>query len=217
MTGRPGPGYWLLKAAYWYNRARFKLLSRGLQGRVEFGAGCDVWAACLWFRGPGRAVFGPGCVVERMPSPLVLDIARGGKIEFGDRTWVRGKYRANAITCFENARVSIGPDSLLNGVIISARESIAIGQKAMLSWNSVIIDSDLHAISNSKPMVNRPVTIGDYVMIGAGAMVLAGVEIGSHTVVGAGSVVTRSLPDHVVAAGVPARVIKEIDDRDRCP
>lgn len=215
MAG-PTLGLWTIKAAYQYNRARFMWLSRGLRGRVEFGAGCDVWASCLWFTGQGRAVFRPGCVVERGPFPLLLDLAQGAKLELGERTWVRGKYRANVITCLENAAVQIGPDSLLNGVIISAREKISIGKKAMLSWNTIFIDSNLHPLDNSEPLVPRPIAIGDYVMIGSGAMVLAGVEIGSHTVVGAGSVVTKSLPDHVLAAGAPAKVIRKIGDRDRC-
>jgi len=145
-----------------------------------------------------------------------MDLARGASLEMGERVWVRGKYRGNVITCFENASVSIGADSLVNGTIISARERVSIGQKAMLSWNTVIIDSNLHAISNSEPLVPKPVTIGDHVMLGSGAMVLSGVEIGSHSVVGAGSVVTRSLPDHVLAAGAPAKVIRKIGDRDQC-
>ena len=56
----------------------------------------------------------------------------------------------------------------------------------------------------------RPITIGDRVWIGGGAIVLPGVTIGDDTVVGAGSVVTRSLPSGVVAAGNPCRVLKSV-------
>ena len=57
----------------------------------------------------------------------------------------------------------------------------------------------------------RPITIGDNVWLGGGAIVLAGVTIGENTVVGAGAVVTRDLPANVVAVGSPARVVRTLD------
>lgn len=60
----------------------------------------------------------------------------------------------------------------------------------------------------------EPITIGDNVWLGSGAIVCPGVTIGDNTVVGAGSVVTRDLPPGVVAFGNPARVHRAIDDRD---
>jgi maltose O-acetyltransferase len=56
------------------------------------------------------------------------------------------------------------------------------------------------------------VLIGDNVWLSVNVTVLKGVTIGANTIVGAGSVVTRSLPAGVVAAGVPARVLRRIDD-----
>jgi len=57
-----------------------------------------------------------------------------------------------------------------------------------------------------------PITIGDNVWIGGGAIVLPGVTIGDNTVVGAGAVVTKSLPANVVAVGNPARVVRTLDE-----
>src|SRR4051812_17018052 len=56
----------------------------------------------------------------------------------------------------------------------------------------------------------EPITIADNVWLGSGAIVNPGVTIGADTVVGAGAVVTKDLPPGVVAAGVPARVLREI-------
>ncbi|MBO4915150.1 MAG: sugar O-acetyltransferase [Oscillospiraceae bacterium] len=60
-----------------------------------------------------------------------------------------------------------------------------------------------------------PVTIGDNVWIGAGAIVLPGVTIGQNAVIGAGAVVTKDVPESVLAAGNPCRVIRAITDEDK--
>ena len=60
--------------------------------------------------------------------------------------------------------------------------------------------------------ITKPIILGDYVYIGYGVLVLPGVVIGSNVVIGAGSVVTKNIPDNSVAVGVPAKVIKTIDE-----
>ena len=61
----------------------------------------------------------------------------------------------------------------------------------------------------------KAVEIGDDVWVGGGAIILPGVRIGSRSVIGAGSVVTRDVPEGVLAAGNPCRVIREIPDGKR--
>lgn len=61
----------------------------------------------------------------------------------------------------------------------------------------------------------KPITIGDNVWIGGNSVVCPGVTIGSNTVIGAGSVVTKDIPDMVVAAGNPCRVIRKITEADK--
>lgn len=60
-----------------------------------------------------------------------------------------------------------------------------------------------------------PVTIGDNVWLGGNTVVCPGVHIGNNVVIGAGSVVTKDIPDNVIAAGNPCRVIREITENDR--
>lgn len=57
-----------------------------------------------------------------------------------------------------------------------------------------------------------PITVGDYVYIGTNAMILPNVKIGNNCIIAAGSIVTKDIPDGSVVAGVPARVIKTIEE-----
>lgn len=61
---------------------------------------------------------------------------------------------------------------------------------------------------------SKAIVIGDDVLIGANSMVLKGVTIGARSVIGAGSVVTCNIPDDVIAAGNPAKVIKILRERN---
>jgi acetyltransferase-like isoleucine patch superfamily enzyme len=60
--------------------------------------------------------------------------------------------------------------------------------------------------------ITKPIQVGNNVYIGINTIILPGVTIGNNVVIGAGSVVTKNIPDNVVAAGVPAKVIKTKDE-----
>ena len=60
-----------------------------------------------------------------------------------------------------------------------------------------------------------PITIGDNVWIGGNVVILPGVNIGDNVVIGAGSVVTKDIPDHVIAMGNPCKIVREITEEDR--
>lgn len=62
---------------------------------------------------------------------------------------------------------------------------------------------------------NMPVHIGRNCWIGAGAIIMPGVTIGDNTVIGAGSIVTKDIPENVVAVGNPCRVMREINEHDK--
>lgn len=60
--------------------------------------------------------------------------------------------------------------------------------------------------------ITKPITVGDCVYIGNNVLLLPGVTVGSDVVIGAGAVVSQDIPDHSVAVGVPARVIKSTEE-----
>ena len=66
-----------------------------------------------------------------------------------------------------------------------------------------------------EPPSAKKVTVGDGVLVGANAVLLEGVTVGDGAVVAAGAVVTGDVPPETVAAGVPARIVKRVDDRTR--
>ena len=95
---------------------------------------------------------------------------------------------------------------------------VYIGDHVMIGPN-VTISAAGHPIEpnlrREAMQFNMPVRIEENVWIGAGAILLPGVTIGKNSVIGAGSVVTRDIPENVVAVGVPCRVLRPINDRDK--
>ena len=71
------------------------------------------------------------------------------------------------------------------------------------------------AVRNEGLEFGKPVIIGDNVWIGGNAVINPGVTIGSGVVIGSGSVVTKDIPDHVVAVGNPCRVSRKINEEDK--
>lgn len=70
-------------------------------------------------------------------------------------------------------------------------------------------------VRNTQLEYGKKITIGSNVWVGANTVINPGVAIGSNVVIGSGSVVTKDIPDGVVAAGVPCRVIRSITDQDK--
>lgn len=96
--------------------------------------------------------------------------------------------------------------------------TVTIGDNVQIAPNVSIYTAGhpIHPDSrNSGYEYGLPITIGDNVWIGGNVIILPGVTIGSNSVIGAGSVVSRDIPDWVVAAGSPCRVIRPITEEDR--
>ena len=101
-----------------------------------------------------------------------------------------------------------------NLTILDAAQVI-IGDYVMIGPN-VLISTAGHPLSPKRRReciaYAKPISIGDDVWIGGNVSIMAGVEIGSNVVLAAGAVVTKDIPDNSLVAGVPARVIRELEN-----
>jgi acetyltransferase-like isoleucine patch superfamily enzyme len=115
-----------------------------------------------------------------------------------------------------NARVEIGDHvEINNGAMLKSEgPGIRIGRDGLFGAYVEIYDSDFHELDprmrqGGHPKM-APVDIGENVFVGMGVRILKGVTVGANSVIGAGAVVTTSIPAGVVAAGNPARIVREL-------
>ena len=114
-----------------------------------------------------------------------------------------------------SAEIRIGHDNAFsNNVSVVANQKVELGDHCQIGDLVAIYDSDFHEIDPATRTrsagESQPVRIGSNVWLGSRAMVLKGVEIGDNSVIGAMSLVTKSIPANCLAAGVPARVIRNL-------
>jgi acetyltransferase-like isoleucine patch superfamily enzyme len=165
---------------------------------------------------------GPSAVI-RQPVLFLGDgtIVLGEDVEFGwptSSSFYTGYCHLEVST--RDALIEIGDGTQINNsaFIKSEGPGIRIGAGALLGSEVTIYDSDFHDLRpghrrNGQPRVGA-VELGDDVFVGDRVLILKGVRIGAHSVIGAGSVVSSSIPDGVIAAGSPARVIGRLPDGD---
>ncbi|MBU3691001.1 MAG: acyltransferase [Solirubrobacterales bacterium] len=158
-----------------------------------------------------------GAYVRHPIEGEVLEALRDGRLEVGQGTLFEpGCW----LTIAPEGRIRIGEGCFLNReTMIAAQEEVTIGDHVMLANGCFVGDASHRYDDPELPVTwqgfvpEGPVTIGSNCWIGVHAVVTGGVTIGERCVVGANSVVTHDLPSGVVAAGVPARVIREIEFR----
>jgi acetyltransferase-like isoleucine patch superfamily enzyme len=147
----------------------------------------------------GRVRFGEGCFVAG--SAAVYPDA----LELGDRSYI-------AAHAYVTGDVSIGADSTVNP-FATVRGTVRMGDGVRMGAHSSLLgfnhgaEPDLPV--HRQPVTSKGITVGDDVWIGSHVVVLDGVTIGDHCVVGAGAVVTKDLPAWTIAAGNPARRIRD--------
>ncbi len=147
---------------------------------------------------------------NRRSGPRRAALLRLCGAKVGRNCVLRGPIRVQ-----ESFAIAVGDDVFMNsGCTLDAAAPITIGSRVEFGFGVTLITSG-HQIGGherrSGPTRPEPITIGDGAWLGAGVTVLPGVTIGAGTVVAAASVVTHDIPDDVLAAGTPARVIRPLD------
>lgn len=113
-------------------------------------------------------------------------------------------------------KITIGNQVQLQGTAILAYDQVTVHDKVIFGPMVTIMDCSGHALTNRGEdgeiagLKTGAVEIKSHAWIGANVMILKGVTVGEHAVIGAGSVVYHDIPDHCVALGNPAKVVKDI-------
>ncbi len=135
------------------------------------------------------AEVGEGCYIE---SPFYSNMG-GGNVHFG-----KNIYCNFGVTMVDDTHIYVGDCTMFGPHVMVATAGHPL----------------LPALREQGYQYNAPVHIGKNCWLGAGVIVLPGITIGDNVVVGAGSVVTKDLPDNVVAVGNPCRVLRPINEHD---
>ena len=118
--------------------------------------------------------------------------------------------------CDNGKNIHAGKNFLANyNVTILDIVPVRIGDYVMIGPNTLIttVNHPITPMGRRRHLgIAKPVSIGNDVWIGGNVTILPGVTIGNNVVIAAGAVVTKDIPDNCVAGGVPARVIKEIEN-----
>jgi len=209
---------WRLKAIQAMDRRRLRRLCADHPG-VSLAEGVSTNFATSHFAlAPGaRLTLGERVYTERRSHGFHISVAEGAHVEIGADTWIRTDIAPVIIFAFAGAHIRIGREGFLNGCHLSAKASLELGHRVWIGPGARIFDADQHDLDSERVEKIEPVVIGDHCWIAADVTVLRGVEIGEQCVVGARSLVTKSMPPHTLALGIPARPSGTIGDRSRVP
>jgi len=149
----------------------------------------------------------------------LLEALDSGRLEVGEGTLFEpGCW----LTLAPTARIRIGQGCFLNrNTMLASIELIEIGDHVMFANGCFVGDGDHRYDDPDLPITHQgfvargPVRIGSNVWFGVNCVVTGGVTIGARAVIGANSVVTQDIPAGVIAAGAPAKVLREIEFKPR--
>lgn len=132
----------------------------------------------------------------------------------GENIWIEAPFH-----CDYGWNIEVGENFFANyNLTILDVAKVTIGKNVQMAPNVSIYTAG-HPIHpdtrNTGYEYGIPITIGDNVWIGGNVVILPGVKIGDNVVIGAGSVVTKDIPENVIAMGNPCKIVREITEEDR--
>lgn len=152
------------------------------------------------FNGKGEIRFGLNVQIGFDPSPFL----------YSGYGYIEARNAESLISIADNVIINN------NVVIISESEGISIGPKTLIGSNCEITDSDFHHLDPLKRHTEKAnvkkVVIEENVFIGSNVKILKGVTIGKNSVIANGAIVSNSIPENVIVAGIPAKIIKTLDE-----
>ncbi|OAB25711.1 maltose O-acetyltransferase [Flavobacterium fryxellicola] len=151
----------------------------------------------LLLKGKGKIFFGENVQIGVVSSPYF----------YLGYTFMEAKY--------ESSEISIGSNVAINNAFsIICSSKVTIKDNVLIGGNCTIMDNDGHHLDLDKRKESNPISfpvyIGKNVFIGSSVSILKGVTIGENSVIGNGSVVSKNIPKNVIAAGNPAKVIRNL-------
>lgn len=182
-----------MMAGQWYNAMDYSMLKMRQENNKKTEAYSRITINTLSYK-------------DRMAKAIVK--------EFGENANIIPPF-----TCDYGCNVKVGNNTVINhsGVFLDTNE-INIGKHALIGPKSGLYGAihpfDVEA-RNEGIEKAKTINIGDGAWLGGKVTVVPGVSIGKHSVIGAGSVVTKDIPDDVVAVGNPCRVIRKITEDDK--
>ena len=192
-----------------------KIFYRGL---LRTAGNNVIFGRNITLRHPHKINIGNDVIID---DSCVLD-AKGKNnlgIFIGDRVTIG---RNSALICKDgdirigsNVNITTSVDlTVAPGGKIEIGDNVEIGSFSYFSAGTYNIENN-DILPSGQGRVSRGIILKDLVWIGAGVIILDGVTIGESSIIGAGSVVTKNIPDHSMAFGVPARVTKERRGKER--
>lgn len=141
-------------------------------------------------------------------------VTGGSGIHVGERLLMLGGTVRGELTTHSGGRMEIGDRVFINyGCSISAHTLVRIGDRCNIGQYAILLDCDYHNPEHDGGHGDpAPVILEEGVWLAARVTVLKGVTIGRGSIIAAGSVVTKDVPPGVIAGGVPARVIRKLEN-----